>query len=175
MVRKLLIIALLGANACFAQDKKAYTPPPPPQFAHYKEIGDPLPPIMVFTTDGNRITEKDVKNDANLFVMLFNPTCSHCEEMTKQLERNIKLFNNSKLLLVCPHLTEPYLKDFTTRYHTKDYYPTMTVAVDSILHLVDKTYTYQSIPQISIYDKDRKLIKRFNGDIAIDSLKPYIQ
>jgi thiol-disulfide isomerase/thioredoxin len=170
MLRNLLIIALLlGSTCCFAQKGTQDA-----QTAHYKEIGDPLPPIMVYTLDGKKITNKDIKSDANLFVMLFNPTCSHCEDMTVLLEKNIGLFKKSKVLMVCASFMTPYLKDFETNYHI-DQYPTLNVALDSNLHLIDKTFQYKMLPQISVYDKDRKLVKVFTGEIAIDSLKQYIQ
>jgi hypothetical protein len=35
-------------------------------------------------------------------------------------------------------------------------------------------YMYQSLPQLNIYNKERKLIKYFTGDIAIDSIRTYI-
>jgi len=171
----MIIAMLLGSSASFAQKKNADSHPQLPAVSHYKEIGDPLPPIMVYTLDGRKITNKDMNNDANLFVMLFNPTCSHCEEMTKQLERNIKLFNKSKILMVAPHTTKDYVQGFEDGYHTSKYAPIITMGVDSSMHLVDKTFQYKAIPQISIYDKDRKLIKVFSGEISIDSLKPYIQ
>jgi thioredoxin-related protein len=175
MLRKLMIIGLLlHTGNVFAQNKEVYTPPPPPVMGHYKEIGDPLPPIAIYTSKGKKITNKDMKNDANLFVMLFNPTCSHCEDMTMLLEKNIALFDKSKLLMVATSTQAPYIKGFEDSYHT-DQYKTMTVGLDSNMHLVDKTFRYKMLPQISVYDKDRKLIKVFTGEIPIDSLKPYIQ
>jgi hypothetical protein len=40
---------------------------------------------------------------------------------------------------------------------------------------MDKTFNYGGLPQINIYDKNRKLLKIFNSDTPLDSLKPYIQ
>ena len=173
MLRKLMIIGLLlSTTSTFAQEAQNSTPTAP---AHYKEIGDPLPPIVVYTSTGKAITNKTLKNNANLFVMLFNPTCSHCEDMTVLLEKNIGLFKKSKILLVATSTMGPYIKGFEDSYHTDQYANTMTVALDSSSHLVDKTFLYKMLPQISVYDKDRKLVKVFTGEIAIDSLKQYIE
>ena|ERR1700744_4136640 len=172
MLRKLMIIGLLlSATASFAQNGQNTSTASP----HYKEIGDPLPPILVYTSAGKEITNKTMKNNANLFVMLFNPTCSHCEDMTVLLEKNIGLFKKSKILMVATSSMGPYMKGFEDSYHTDQYTNTMTVALDSSMHLVDKTFLYKMLPQISVYDKDRKLVKVFTGEIAIDSLKQYIE
>ena len=37
-------------------------------------------------------TNKDFDMKGNFFVMMFNPTCSHCADMTQLLEKNMPLF-----------------------------------------------------------------------------------
>jgi hypothetical protein len=152
----------------------------------YRNIGAFLPLFRVVTLPekstgkpqgpdkpARSVTNKDVENDANLVLMLFNPTCGHCEDMTKMMEEHIALFKNSKILLVAAQHMGEYLVGFEKGLNTNKY-PQMTVAIDSS-HLIDRTFMYMSLPQINIYDKNRKLIKRFSGEIPIDSLKPYIQ
>ncbi len=139
----------------------------------YKAIGTPLPNFMVKTIDGKIITNKDVQYNGNLLLMLFNPTCSHCENMTELLEKNIALFNKTKLLMVATPGMEPYMQEFERRHRTKEYAP-IWLTNDST-KLIDRIFTYKMLPQINVYDKNRNLIKSFNGDISIDSLKEYIQ
>jgi len=141
---------------------------------HYKEVGDAMPPIAIYTSRGEKITNETVKNKANLLVMIFNPQCSHCEDMTALLEKNIGMFNKSKLLMVANSNQAPYIKNFEQSFHI-DQYPTISLGLDSNLHYIDKTFRYNMLPQINIYNRKRKLIKVFTGDIVIDSLKPYIQ
>ena len=57
-----------------------------------------------------------------------------------------------------------------TRYSK---YPKMVVGVDSA-NYIGKTFMYESLPQINVYDKDRKLIKVFSGETPIEKLEPYI-
>lgn len=140
---------------------------------NYKEMGAPLPEILVFTTSGKYYTNKDFANDANLFVMLFNPTCSHCEEVTVMLQKNISLFKKTKVLMVAGGAMQPYMENFEKSF-SMDQYSTLIPTMDS-LHLIDKTFTYQGLPQINIYNKERKLIKTFSGETSIDMLKPYIE
>jgi thiol-disulfide isomerase/thioredoxin len=119
------------------------------------------------------LTDKDVNNNANLFVMLFSPSCGHCQDMAKILEANIGSFRKSHLVLVAGPLMRQYLYDFSELTKTYEY-PSINIGIDSS-GFVDKTFLYQMLPQINIYDRDRKLLKTYTGDIPFDSLKKYIQ
>jgi hypothetical protein len=196
MLRKLLIILLLlTTKQTWAQNnyqpyfKPASYPKPIPKDedkTDYRNTGAILPAFRIVTLPEKNpdissapiipcksITNADVQNDANLFLMLFNPTCGHCEDMTKLIEDNISLFKKSKIVLAAaPHMGE-YLVIFQKGLKT-DQYPQIAVGLDSS-HLIDRTFMYMALPQINIYNKDRILIKRFNGEVPLDSLKHYIQ
>jgi thioredoxin-related protein len=139
---------------------------------NYKEIGAPLPEFKVVRLDGTKIVRKDAQYDGNLFIMFFNPTCGHCEEFTETLKKNIFLFKKTKVIMVAGSMMQPYLPDFIKK-HELSKYPTLTMGVDSS-EMINKMYMYQSLPQLNIYNKERKLIKFFTGDIAIDSIRSYI-
>lgn len=184
MLRKLLVIALLFTTviATYAQKKdrkkrkkkKGETEQVTNDTTvSYKEIGDPLPELRLTTRKGEKLTEKDFDNGANLFVMTFNPTCDHCQEQTLTFEKHMDLFDKSKILLVAAPQMIDYFEFYNniTRYYK---YPKMTVAVDSNGY-IDKTYHYEALPQINVYDKKRKLIKIFYSDTPIELLKPYIE
>lgn len=119
------------------------------------------------------VTAKDFRNDANLFVMMFNPTCSHCEDMTTMLEKNKDLFKNTKVVLLANNVMRPYMHKFVTELHVNDY-PMLHPCLDTS-GFIDKVFLYQVLPQINIYNSERKLIKTYAGEVAIDSLRKYIQ
>lgn len=143
----------------------------------YKVIGAPMPPIKMTVYLGAQgkeiLTDKDVANDANLFVMMYNPTCGHCQEETLLLEKNIFLFKKSHILLLAAPGMDTYM-DFFENTTKVSQYPSIKVGLDNS-GFIDKTFNYTGLPQINIYDKDRKLLKMFNSDTPLDSLKPYIQ
>ena len=122
---------------------------------------------------GKYLTNEDLDNGANLFVMMFNPTCSHCEDETEMLEKNITMFKKSKILLLANPVQSPYVPNFVKNFHIADY-PTFYIGIDSS-DFISKVYLYSALPQIDIYNKDRKLVKTFAGEIGIDSLQAYIQ
>jgi hypothetical protein len=118
------------------------------------------------------MTEKDFEIDGNLFVMMFNPTCSHCEDVTFMLEKNIDLFKKDKVVMLANKVMEPYLPDFTQRHHI-DSYPAIYIGYDSS-GFIGNAYMYQALPQINIYSPDHILLKSYSGEVPMDTLKKYI-
>ncbi len=119
------------------------------------------------------VTNKDVDNGANLLVMMFNPTCSHCEDQAERMEKNIAYFSKSKMLLIATPNQSQYIPNFVKNFHTASY-PSMIVGMDSS-GFIDKVFLYQALPQINIYNADRMLIRTFTGEVDVDSLKQYIE
>ena len=198
MLRQLfVIVCLAGTTTALAQQPK--NPPAKPKEKQaaeidYKETGASMPPIKVLLyedsakksltkekvnpkggkkADNVYLTSEDLDNGANLFVMMFNPTCSHCEDEAAVLRNNIFLFKKTKLVLMANPGMKQYLPDFVNRQHL-DEYPSFNIGIDSS-DFINKTYLFQMLPQINIYDHDRKLLKIYNGEVAIDSLKKYIE
>lgn len=199
MKRKLFILlCIIAASNAMAQVRNQSpgpvpVPPPNPNMSKttenksdgidYKKPGAPMPTL--YLVDGRdslmatespcrpTLTNSDFDNDANLFVMMFNPTCSHCQEETKMLESNIGLFKKSKLILVANKGMKSYLPDFMKQFKT-DEFKAISIGADST-NFIDNIYLYSALPQIDIYDRHRKLIKSFAGEVGIDSLKAYIQ
>ena len=68
---------------------------------------------------------------------------------------------------------KPYLSDFIKQVHLNEY-PSIYLGTDS-MGFINNAYLYQALPQINIYNSDRKLVKTYTGEVAIDSLKKYIQ
>ncbi len=118
------------------------------------------------------LTAKDISNTGNLFIMMFSPTCEHCEAQAELFEKNIGLFKDSKLVLMTNPKFATYLPNFMKKLHTLDF-PQMPVGLDDS-DFIKETFLYQSLPQINIYSSGRKLLKTFTGNVPIDSLKGFI-
>lgn len=140
---------------------------------NFKEMGAPMPNLRVVYPNKVEYTSADLKNDANLIMMLFNPTCEHCEDMTFAIEKNIDLFKNSHVLLIAAPTMGPYLEYFENGTRVKNF-PKIKYGLDSS-DIINRLFTFEMLPQVNVYNADRKLIKTFTGITEIDSLKPYIQ
>ena len=183
MAHKLLILAfILSAANAFAQhnpEAPGQKMPPMHPMPHverdteFTTIGAPLPDFMFKTIKGKVYSRDDFKNNANLFVMIFDPGCHHCQEETKMIEESIGLFKKSKIVLITNENFGIRLPDFIKDEQT-DRYHQFTIGIDST-GIMKKIFLYTQLPQINIYDKSRKLIKIFKGTTPIDSLRQYIQ
>ncbi len=196
MFKKISIIVLIAIGCLAYGQQKADVKNAPRKIKDgidYSLIGAPLPPVRLVTLDTlspdarlrsntnndtlhrqhitKEYSELELKNKANLFVMIFNPVCSHCEDETELLEKNITMFKRSKLVLMANASMKTYLGDFIKFMKVKDY-PSIIIGLDSS-GFIDRTFLFNALPQINIYDKHRKLIKTFSGEIPIDSLKMY--
>lgn len=174
MLKKLLILSCLCLPLLsFSKKQKKQTAAPVSSGAtDYRQMGAPMPPLRTVKMDGKIITNKTVEGDGNLILMMFNPTCEHCEDMTQALEKNDALIRKTKIVLIAGANMMPYLEYFTKGMKT-DGYPKLQIGIDSA-EVIEKLYNYTALPQLNIYDKDRRLIKVFSGITTIDSLKAYL-
>lgn len=172
----LLLVAVLLTNAQQKKKKTGVQQESAPQQEtvklSYREIGSIMPPLRVVDTGGNVYTEADFRNNNHFFMFLFNPTCGHCQQMAKLVNDHASLFQKNKVLFMAGPAVLDYMNSFY-QVSSIGKHPEFKVGVDSAA-AVDRLYNYQSLPQINIYDKHRRLVKIFYGDVPLDSLKQYI-
>ncbi|MFT4061459.1 MAG: hypothetical protein QM642_03770 [Edaphocola sp.] len=138
----------------------------------YREINSRLPPLHIVDTLGKVFTEKDFSGNGHFFLILFNPTCGHCIGMAKVMTDSSALFAQSKVAFMAGTQMAPYLRSYIQAGglgHT----PQFAIGVDSA-EAIEKLYNYTALPQINVYDKNRKLVRIFYGEIPLDSLKTYL-
>lgn len=141
----------------------------------YKQMNAPLPSFKVIDKDNKDISKEFFQSGGNLLLMMFNPTCEHCEEMTFNFIKNIFLFKKTRILMVAAPMQTHNLEYYNNTTKFSLYANTMTVAIDSA-HVIDKLFKYESLPQINFYDaSSMRLLHTFVGDTPMDSLKKYIQ
>ncbi len=181
MLRLFTATFLLFAGSCATAQKKVVDTRPKGASAFkdtaktdYKVVGAPLPPFRVVTPQGKSITNANVPAGKHFFLMIFNPTCDHCEDVTRKLELGYNRFDEGQILLTATAGMLPYMEFFgnTTKVFE---YPKIQVGVDSA-NLIDRIYTYGNLPQLNVYSPAGKLVKIFNGgETSMDSLAQYLK
>jgi hypothetical protein len=153
--------------------QKDEEPKLPPAMAayYYKSVGAPMPPVNIKVGD-KIVTSKDLKNKANLFLMIFNPLCDHCQHTTQKVIEKIGALDKSHFMLVATPEMKQYMGTFDSVTQVSKY-PKLQVGYDS--STIARLNTFMGLPQINIYDKDRKLIKILTSDFPIDSLVKYME
>lgn len=131
-------------------------------------------PDKVTRTHARIYTEKDFDYKGPLFVMLFNPTCSHCEDQAELLMQRISEFGKARIVMLTDTTNSMYLPNFITAYKIDQHKDVVTIGTD-IGDYIKNAFLYQSLPQISVYSADRKLVRNYSGGVAIDSLVQYLR
>ncbi len=172
LVITLLCFSLYGSAQQSGGNKKVKEQNRHTTAVSYKETGAILPPLNFYRRDGVYITNNDLKLHKPVIIMLFNPTCEHCEQQTRLFGEHLELFSETNLMLMAADKMGPYLGYFVSATHA-DNYPALQIGLDSS-NYIQHTFRYEGLPQINIYNKERKLIKVFSGFTPADSLKQYI-
>jgi hypothetical protein len=169
-----MILALFTGIAYNGFCQKDEEPKVPPAMApyYYKSVGAPMPPLNVKTTEDKTLTSRDLRNKANLFLMIFNPLCDHCQLATQKIIGKIDALNKSHFVLIAAPDMKQYMPTFDSATHISKY-PKLQVGYDSLA--IARLNTFMGLPQVNIYDRDRKLIKVLTSDFPIDSLVKYME
>jgi hypothetical protein len=182
MQRNILIALLMAASiVALAQPKKKRTKQPQPSTQTsnngldqtYRAPGSPMPPLRLVRLDGKVFTQDDFSAKKPMLVMEFNPTCDHCAVQTELMRNQSEQLKNAHVvLLAAPGMME-YLPQFERPMRLSEV-PAFICGVDSS-GFIDRTFNYESLPQINIYDKERKLVRSFSGVVAVDSLVMFLK
>ena len=201
MLRKLVVAALLLCSInSIAQESAAKKGGKEQPKIDYRDMDSPMPTMKLVTLDtlskllsGNKlekankksikefgypsvtriVTEDDLTHRGNTIVMMFNPTCGHCEDQCEFFKKNLSSFNKTRIIMMTRADMKTYLPDFVKNHKTADYYPMITVGLDSA-EFVKETFQYGALPQINIYSHSHRLLKTYNGEAKMDSLEQYI-
>src|SRR6185436_1169349 len=59
-----------------------------------------IPPLKLLLTDSSTVfTDKDLKKNKPVFLILFSPECEHCQKETEELITKIDSFKNIQIVM----------------------------------------------------------------------------
>lgn len=104
------------------------------------------------------------KNTATIFIY-FNTECEFCNTETQIIKENIEKFKNIQLIFISfekPEKIKKFAQTYQLLNHNNIYY----------IHDKDisfaKTFDVTSLPTIVIYNSQKQLIEKINGQVKID-------
>lgn len=132
-----------------------------------------LPPLsLIQLPDSTRFTRDSLHKRQPVIVMLFSPDCDHCHHQLKEILAYPELFQHTQLLLIS-NLPYSAIHDFYDGFYLNRY-PFIRVAQDDkrILH---SFYQLHQFPSLYCYNKRWKLIRTFEGNVAVSTLAAVFQ
>ena len=127
-----------------------------------------IPQFSILNTDSTSwFTQREIRNGFPVMIMLFSPDCEHCREQTEILVKNMEKLKNTEIIM---STFQPIykMKEFCSQYKLAKY-PNVHVGRD-VKYFFGPYYRIRYSPFIAIYNKDRKLVRVFEGGAKIDKL-----
>ena len=141
----------------------------------YKKKGAPLPPFKLELTKKDEVvTNAHLKAGKPVMMMIFSPECDHCEHMIDSLKGISDMFKTTQLVLVAEARNKEHMKKFTAKTGISGLPLFQNIGVDKS-NLIYYVYTQKILPQINFYDSKFKLVKTFDGNYPLDSVKMFIK
>ncbi|MBP6456617.1 MAG: hypothetical protein KA275_07805 [Chitinophagaceae bacterium] len=177
----ILLLAILFAISCTAQKKnraknnlknstttETFTSTKPDT-----KIGSKIPTFGVLKADLNLTFDTYLDKNKSLVLVLFNPSCGHCEQLITNVRDSSYLFKNVEFLFVTGKELIEYVPDFAERLKVKNH-ELITISSDQS-DLTQKLFEYNGIPQIMIYNKEKLLQKILFKEATMQQLLDALQ
>lgn len=122
---------------------------------------------IIAAPDSTAFTEKDLKKDTPLLMMIFSPECGHCQQEAKLIGENIEHFKNAQILMVTwmPYST----LDKFGKYYGTNRYSNITLAQDPTDFLYG-FYDVHRYPKLIVYNKDGQYVSDYDGNIVLEDV-----
>jgi len=120
---------------------------------------------------GNNFNSSYINSDKSCLIIYFHPECDHCQYEAEQICLNIDQFYNFQIVMISPASRES-IEDFANNYHLLE--------IDNISILIDTLDVFHNafgpnpLPTSFIYNKERKLVKQFKGEVTTEALLNYL-
>lgn len=108
-----------------------------------------------------------------LLIIYFHPDCEHCHYEAQEIGQNAAAFKDCQIVMITSDDSVRRVENFCGTHHLWE--------LENFEILLDKDNTFKKtfgkavIPSVYIYDKDRKLKKRFLGETKPEAIINEIQ
>lgn len=122
---------------------------------------------LITVPDSIKFTDKDLKKNKPLVLIMFSPDCEHCQREMKNILADFDPFKKAQIVMATP-LDYSNIKRFYDEYKVADY-PNITIGKDPVWFL-GGFYQVHNFPTIAVYDKDGQFVQLFEGSVAVEKI-----
>lgn len=127
-----------------------------------------VPPFSITNvSDSSKFAKADLAKKKAALIFIFSPDCEHCQQETKALIANIKLFKKVQIVMASP-LEHRYLKKFYDEYKIADQ-QNIIMGRDPG-YFLGSFYNIHSFPALFLYNKQGNFVKAFDGNIPVQQI-----
>ena len=141
------------------------------QIAKYREIMyQSFPVFSLYDVQGKIFTQDSLKNLPTLF-LYFDPECETCHSEFKHIKLNQDAFHNSQIIFFSIQPADTIIHFL----NSIDFSPSLNmIFLIDIQAELSKMIEIKGPPSSLIYNKNGKLIKRFDGPVKVETLIKYL-
>ncbi len=127
-----------------------------------------FPPVKLLMPDSSTYFTKDVLHRKTpVLLMVFHPSCEHCQQETENITKNIDKFKGIQIVMsTMVPLFE--MKVFMDKYKLASY-ENIIVAQDYTFFL-PPYFQFNNLPFLAFYNKKKKLVSTFGGSLPVDKI-----
>lgn len=126
--------------------------------------------LFVNISNNKAYTNKDIENNKACLIIYYNSECNHCEYEAEQISTHIDKFENYQILMISYESLENILA-FKEKYKLNN---NLITFLQDPKYQFDDIFGNSPIPTSFIYNKNRKLVKQFKGEVKIETLLKYL-
>ncbi|OJV54847.1 MAG: hypothetical protein BGO31_15995 [Bacteroidetes bacterium 43-16] len=147
---------------------------------NYKMPGANIPPFEVKTLKGALVSNKDVAAYDKVMLILFNPSCGHCQDLAKDIVKEYKGLENVAIIYIGGKGVDEHIPRFIEEtgldkiLDQKNVYigTDNTKKSDTQYEISEFLYNLFEfrLPQVNIYDQKRTMIYKSLGTADINAI-----
>ena len=127
-----------------------------------------VPPFSITkVADSTVFTRAELAKRKPTLIFIFSPDCEHCQQETRALITNIRLFKKAQIIMASP-LEHHLLKKFYEEYKIADH-PNIIMGRDPS-YFFGTFYKVKTLPAIFLYDKKGNFLKAFDRIIPVQKI-----
>ena len=127
-----------------------------------------LPPLQLLLSDSiTKYTKENIPNKKPVWIILFSPDCSHCQQTAEELVKYKKELKDLHIVMASMFSIKQ-IKDFEATYQLSQL-SNLTIGKD-IYFLIPPFYDVKSLPFMAFYNKKGNLISVFEGSMPVSKV-----
>ena len=168
-MRKLLLLLLLIA-CCKVNYAQEHQPQQPNRDSLPYKLYPELPAFNIRMLDSfNVFNTYNIPKGRPSLLVLFEPDCKHCQDVARELLKNIDSLSNIDFYWVTPTQSMTRLREFHKEYKMADYKNIKVVGRDYEFFYIDY-FGVNSYPDFALYDDKKKFVHLFQGRVTVKEL-----
>lgn len=126
-----------------------------------------LPDFELETPGKGVFKTAQIKKGTPVIIMFFSPGCDHCINQFESMQKRKNEFKNYQIVMATFQPIEE-LTEFNKKYQI-DKYPNIVTGRDAH-YFLPPFFEISNFPYLAFYDKNRKLITAYEGNMSVDNM-----